>query len=230
MRRAIQPMRTTAIASLVLLAACLAPGISHAELIPMAVNPGARGYEQIAAKDGVTVYKHKTSDIIRLAADARIDAPPEVVGEALLDYRGQIGVIKRLSESRVLSRGKNSLRVYQRLNLPVIDDRDYTLVVRWRREREVLVIHFKTTTEGAPAERKGVVRVPYHEGSWQLRPVDGGRRTLARFMTTIDMGGLLPKWLARSGSGKEVPKVLASVNSMVERRLKPSGRVAWSSR
>ena len=153
-----------------------------------------------------------------------------MVGEALLDYRGQIGVIKRLTESRILAQGKGWLRVYQRLNLPVIDDRDYTLDVRWWREKEVLVIHFKTTSVGSPGEQKGAVRVPYHEGSWQLRPLDGGRATQARFMTTIDMGGLLPKWLARSGSGKEVPKVLASVNTMVERRLKPSGRVAWSSK
>lgn len=210
--------------------AVLLPAVASAQRIPMGIDPTTRGFEQIASKDGVTVYKHRTSDIIRLAADARVNAPPEVVGDALLDYRGQIGVIKRLTESRVLGQGKGWLRVYQRLNLPVIDDRDYTLDVRWWREKEVLVIHFKTTTSGAPAEQSGVVRVPYHEGSWQLRPLDGGRATQARFMTTIDMGGLLPKWLARSGSGKEVPKVLASVNTMVERRLRPSGRVAWSSK
>lgn len=224
-------MRARATAAITALAlALLAAGSARAQRIPIGLDPTTHGFEKIAVTNGVTVYKHKTSEIIRLAADARIGAPPEVVGDALLDYRGQIGVIKRLSESRVLAKGKDWMRVYQRLNLPVIDDRDYTLAVRWWREKEVLVIHFKTTTLGAPAEQKGVVRVSYHEGSWQLRPLEGGRATFARFTTTIDMGGLLPKWLARSGSGKEVPKVFASVNTMVERLMKPSGRVAWSSK
>ena len=63
------------------------------------------------------------------------------------------------------------------------------------------------------------------------RPLDGGRATLARFMVRIDLAGWLPKWMARSGSGKEVPELFKQVRTLADsHRSTNSRRIAWSSK
>jgi hypothetical protein len=195
----------------------MVPSVGWAERTPQTIPLSKAGFERIAFRKGVAVYKHKTSDIIRLGADARIDAPVSDVLKAVLDYPGQVGKIARLSESRVLRRGKSWLLVYQRLNLPVISDRDFTLFVRWGKRGEVTWVEYRTALRHGPPPRSGVVRVTRHEGSWQLKPARSGRSTRARFQVLIDMGGWLPRWLARSGSGKELPELFVAIRKMVFR-------------
>jgi len=214
----------------VAVAAVLAAAPAGAARVPMATPLSEAGYERIARSSGVSVYKHRDADVIQLGADARIDAPPDAVMRALLDYEGQVGVIGRLSEVKVLRRAKGQLTVYQRLNLPVIDDRDFTLDVRYGQAGETRWISYHALKRGGPPPRDGVVRVTDHSGSWQLRPVDGGRATLARFMVRIDLSGWLPKWMARSGSGKEVPELFKQVRVLADSHRSNDGRIAWSSK
>ena len=143
--------------------------------------------------------------------------------QALLDYRGQVGKIARLSESKVLSRSGNSLLVYQRLNLPVISDRDFNLKVSWWRDGDTTWVAYRAIKRGLPP-RDGVVRVSHHLGSWQLRPINNGRQTLVRFQVSIDLAGWLPRWMARSGSGKEVPELFVAIGDMIRRSTYRSER------
>lgn len=192
-------------------------GAARAERIPLRVPVESQGYERIAWREGVAVFKHRTSNVIKLAAEARFEASPERVERVLLDYRGQIGVIARLSESHIQARGANWLRVYQRLNLPVIDDRDFTLRVDWGKDGETRWITYRALPNAAPPPRDGVVRLLHHEGSWQLQPLDGGRATYTRFMVSMSMGGMVPMWMARSGSAKEMPALFTAVRTMLNR-------------
>ena len=194
--------------------------------IPLSVALASRGYKEIAFKKGVRVYKHKASKIIRLGADGIIAQPPAQVRAALLDYRNQIGVLERLSECRVLSRTKNNLWVYQRLNLPVISDRDFTLAVRWGGKQDSMWITYSAVRGLGPTPRKGVVRVKHHVGSWQLEASEGGRKTRARFQVSIDLAGWLPRWVARSGAGKELPQLFASIEKMAKRRRAQGAKTA----
>jgi hypothetical protein len=220
---------TTGWAVALLLIAATAP--ARAVGVPLSRSLTRSGYERIGRREGVTVYKHRDSDIIRLGADGRIDAPPDKVLRALLDYERQVGVIDRLSESRVIARRDGWLRVYQRLNLPVIDDRDFTLEVRWGRSNDLRWITYRALRRRGVPERDGVVRVTRHRGSWQLEPLDGGRATRVRFMVAIDLGGWLPKWMARAGSGKEVPDLFVSIRRLVKTPRSNNGRrLSWYSK
>jgi hypothetical protein len=212
---------TGIIAALPLLAA---PG-AYAEMWPQTVPLERVGYERIAARDGVIVYQHKTATIIRLGVDTVINAPPERVEQVLLDYRHQVGKIGRLSETRILKCSKQQLYVYQRLNLPVIDDRDYNLQVKWGQHGDVRWISYSAVPNGVAA-RKGIVRLSENDGSWQLRPIDGGRSTQLRFMVSMNMGGLLPRWLARSNCAREMPALIQQVRGMLR---EPERRIACSS-
>lgn len=192
------------------------PSAVRADLIPLTVPLVTKGFEKIATKEGIRVYKHRESEIIRLGAEGRLNAPVQKVMQALLDYRNQVGKIDRLSEARVLRRGKQWLLVYQRLNLPVISDRDFTLRVKWGKRDTIYWIRYWAVSNDGPGKRDGVVRVSNHHGSWQLKPIKGGQATQVRFQVTIDMGGWLPKWLAKSGSGKEVPQLFAALDKLAQ--------------
>ena len=204
-------IKTASIAAAVTM--LLASNTSAAALIPPSVPLPSRGYEWISKQRGVDVFKHRSKKIIKLGAEGRIAAPPASLLSVLLDYEGQRGRIERLTESRVLARGAGWLLVYQRLNLPVISDRDFVLRVTWGVKGRDPWIRYSAVDDVGPKPRAGVVRVTRHEGGWQLRrTADGG--TQVRFQTAIDLGGWLPMWLARSGAGKELPALFSSVRAM----------------
>lgn len=195
------------------LAVLMLPARATAKPIPLGVDLTQRGFEHIATKNGVKVYKHIKSPIIRLGADGVLQGPIDEVFKTLLDYEGQVGAIDRLSKSQVLLRTKRAMIVYQRLNLPVISDRDFTLRVWWGRTGKVRWIRYRAQPDGLGG-LDGAVHVKVHSGSWQLEALPGGK-TRARFEVLIDMGGWLPRWLAKSGSGKEVPKLFSSIDKLL---------------
>jgi len=139
-----------------------------AKQTPFASSLSARGFKAIAHRGTVTVYKHGSSSIIHIAAEGRLNAPPAEVRRVLLAYERQTRRIGRLSEARVIWRGAHRLLVYQRLNLPIVSDRDFTLAVSWGEKGDSRWIRYRAVS-GGPAQRSGVVRVSTHEGSWQLK-------------------------------------------------------------
>lgn len=209
-------MRTLGISTALAVSLATAGG-ARAEQTPLSMPLERAGFERIHWSDGVTVYSHKESKALHFAAEARFDAPPEQVQQAFVDYKSQAGHIGRLSEVRVLEHGPGSLLVYLRLNLPIISDRDYTLRVRWHERDDVRWISFRASRKG-PAPRKGVVRMTLNQGSWQLRPIRGGRATFARYQLKMDIAGWIPTWLVRRSAAKEIPQVFAQFARMLRSR------------
>jgi hypothetical protein len=189
-----------------------------AERTPLEKTLESQGFELVRETRGVKVYKHRTSKIIRVAAEGVLPAPPADVREVVLDYRAQEGKVDRVSESRILRRGYDWLAVYQHLNLPVISDRDFTLMVRWGREEGYQWVTYDSATWLGPPPRDGIVRVSDHSGSWQLKPVDNGRSTFVRFQARIDFAGSVPRWMLRSGAAKELPNLFANLCRLTDPR------------
>ncbi len=173
------------------------------------------GFEKIKENREISIFLHKSREVVHAAAETVIDAEPEKVLEKIIDYKGQQKFVDRISECRILDRGKNSLLVYMHLNLPIISDRDYTLFVTFDRMKNPLTVRYRTAEQFGPAERDGIVRVTKHEGSWQLTPLAGGKKTKIRFQVKIDMAGWLPKWLYRRGTAEEIPEVIESIRTLV---------------
>ena len=194
-----------------------------AELTPLDQTLESQGFELINETRGVKVYKHRTAKVIRLAAEGVLPAPVADVREIVTDYRAQQGKVDRVSESRVLRQGPGWLVVYQRLNLPIISDRDYTLVVRWGQHRGAQWVTFDAASAQGPPPRDGIVRVTEHNGSWQLKAVEGGRATFVRFQTRVDFSGSVPRWMVRGGAAKELPNVFVNLCRLtdVKHRSRP---------
>ncbi len=109
-----------------------------------------------------------------------------------------------MSESTVLRRDAHDLDVYQRLKLPIVADRDYTLHVSWREDPRGISVRFALANDRGPPEKSGVVRVPVHEGSWRLERTPDGH-TRAHYEVRMDMGGSLPAGMARHRAAMNVP-------------------------
>ena len=210
-------MKTAAIGLLVLVGAMLAPvpvlapGVAEAGKSPPMIKLPRAGFELIGHDRGINVYQNDGSDMIWVAAVGVIPAPVDKIEGALLDFEGQVGKIGRLSEAKVLSREKDGLYVYERLNLPVIDDRDFTAHVTNGTDGARHWITYGLANDRGPAPHDGVVRVPRQRGAWDLVAMPDGKSTLARYELRIDLGGSVPLWMVKSHAAEELPELFAEV-------------------
>jgi len=143
------------------------------ESLPQASAFTSSGYEQIVTTPEVMVYKYKGSSTIRLGAEAKIAVSPQVLHDALVDYEGQVGMIGNLAHVKVLQRGAGWQLAYERIRMPVVSDRDFTVMVTWGKDGRGHWLRYWNDERAGIPKQKGVVRVPYHRGSWQLAPADG---------------------------------------------------------
>lgn len=178
---------------------------------PAQIELPRQGFEQIAKTRGVVVYKNNSSDVIWIGAVGIIPAPPDKVFQALLEYDRQAGKIIRVSEATVLSRGQDSLFVYERLSLPIIDDRDFVLRVTHGQDLTRRWIRYQAVSDQGPGPRPGIVRVTRNTGAWELVPTQGGNATIARCEFRISLGGMLPLWMAKSRAGNEIPQLYSDI-------------------
>jgi hypothetical protein len=172
----------------------------------------------IGGHDGIQVYLRKSASVIDLAAVGDFEAPPVEVQAALLDYGAHARVNAHLAESRVLSRRPGDQFVYQRLKLPVISDRDFTLHVVWR-AGEARGLRFTIDGERGPAATSSAVRMTLLVGRWDLEPLAGGRATRAVYHVQLDFAGSVPRGMVRGGAAKDLPSVYLGMRRLiVERR------------
>lgn len=172
---------------------------------PAGALPG-EGFEPMGEAHGVKVYRRQQRAGVEIGAEGTLAGSPDRVLRVLTDYPAHQRWQKRLKEQRILARGDAFLDVYERLELPVLDDRDFTLHVTWGSEGEVRWLRFAAVVAGGPPPGDGAVRVAAHSGSWRLEPIDGGKRTHAVYRFHIDIAGSFPAWLASGQTMNEVPE------------------------
>jgi hypothetical protein len=187
-------------------------------LIPLVAAAQAPGFKHVGSHAGVEVYRQMRSPVIELVADGEIAAPPSQVRAVVLDYAHAHEVTDHVVESRVLQSGKRDVYVYQRLDLPIVADRDYTQHCWWGEKGPQLSVRCVVDNGHGPAPRPGVVRVPTLDGSWELTPIHDGMATHAVYHVRIDMAGSIPKWMVSGGAAKDLPKLFDGVRKQVQRR------------
>jgi len=173
-------------------------------LLQLITTLSSNGWLPVSTRNGIAVYRRDRSAALVFRAQGTVDAPPSAVEQVLLDFERHPQWASRLVESRILERGADWLTVYQRLSLPFIDDRDFTLRVQWGDDGDRKWLRFTTANDRGPDARKHTVRVAVNEGSWQLEPIDEGRGTFAVYEITLEMGGSFPVWMGRGRAIEEV--------------------------
>lgn len=213
--------RAVVLAPLLLALVASPAGAFETDLVPLAGAPAptsalaGEGFNFVGEVKGVKIYRREKRAGLEFAAEGTFPASPERVRKVLIDYPSHGKWQKHLKENRVLGRGDGFLDVYQRMGLPVIDDRDYTIHVTWGDDGGVLWTRFQTANEKGPAPVAGAVRMKDHSGSWRLEPEAGGKATHAIHRFHLDLAGSVPSWAAKGQAMNDIPEFFNGVGKQL---------------
>ena len=183
-------------------------------------EPGGEWAEDSTAK-GITIYSRSRegSAVKEFKGVGVIEAPARSVFAVLDDSEAYPSFMPYTSECRVLKREKDTVLAYQRLELPLVSDRDYTLRSKnqtWLGpEGPIYRIRWEPANDQGPAEKAGVLRVNVCEGGWLLEPNSNGT-TRATYSIYTDSGGALPPFVANNGSRIAIRKVFEAIRKQVK--------------
>jgi hypothetical protein len=156
------------------------------------------------------------SNVLEFRAACLVDAPPDAVFRAAMRRNTYKHTSKYLVEYRVIKTPQASVwYVYQRLSIPFLDDRDYTL--RYEAMHDSLegsssIIWTIANDKGPPPE-KGVVRIGVSRGAIAMIPEEQSARTRLIYTMYADPGGSVPGWLVNIGNQSTVPDLLRAIRN-----------------
>ena len=189
-------------------------------ILPLHAAENDSGWTVEANKDGVSVQsrKHEGSALKEFRGIGVIEAPPASVFAVLDDAEAYPSFMPYTSECRVLKRAKDFMIAYQRLDLPLVNDRDYTLRSEHSKSNgpggQTFRIHWVPANDLGPAAKAGVQRVTICEGGWLLEP-QGAGATKATYNIFTDSGGAVPSFIANNGSRIAIHKLFEAVRKKV---------------
>ena len=184
-------------------------------------NEAGGEWVQDSVSNGITIYSRarEGSALKEFKGVGVIEAPAASVFAVLDDSEAYPTFMPYTSETRVLKRDKDTVLAYQRLELPLVSDRDYTLRSKnqtWLGpEGTIYRIRWEPANDQGPAEKAGVLRVNVCEGGWLLEPNAAGG-TKATYSIYTDSGGALPPFVANNGSRIASRKVFDAIRKQVK--------------
>jgi len=146
-----------------------------------------------------------------------IAAPPATVEKVLSDVAAYRNFMPYVTEARIISQDGDKMVAYQRLNVPFVSNRDYTIQIEHgTMEGPNGTMSYRDTwqtdNEAGPPERHGAVRVKVNEGSWMLEPAgQGGDSTQATYQIYTDSGGVVPAFIANRASEMIIPRLFEAI-------------------
>lgn len=181
---------------------------------------GLGDWKDESTSKGVQIQSRKrgTTGVREFRAVGTIGAPPRAVLAVLNDAEAFPSFMPYVSESRLLKRDDDMTVCYQRLSLPLLADRDYTLRTRTkqlsRSNGPAFDLRWVPVNDLGPAPQEGVVRVTVCDGGWLLEPLDHAT-TRATYTIFTDGGGKLPAFLENKGSQIAIRKLFEAVRKQV---------------
>lgn len=185
-------------------------------------------WEEAAKDNGITIYSREIpgSDVREMKAIGTIDAKPHEVWKAIRDYPNYVKTMPYTVEAKVMGQedGDKVIYFYSRLDLPLVDNRDYLIKILdesdWKDGAGYLKVSWTKleVQKGDPRyvePKDGVVRTPLNDGYWKLEPRDNGNKTWATYYVHTDPGGSVPKWIANKANSTAVPNVFAAIRKVV---------------
>lgn len=196
------PGRAPGPAPLLALVVMCAPSSAHA----------APHVESSAREDGIR----------ELTAAGLIQAPPEVVFRVVCDVRLFRELVPYLSRLQVLDEDAAGALAYQRLQLPALAPRDFTVrhACATRRASDGSLVwtnRWRTDNDAGPPRAPGIVRLEVNEGSWTLVSRDGGAATYATYRLRVDPGGEVPQLLLHAALELQLPQLFRSLERVCQR-------------
>lgn len=178
-------------------------------------------WKQESSDKGVIIHSRVRagSELREFKAVGAFEATPATVFAILDDSAAYPSFMPYTSECRVLKREKDSVLAYQRLEVPLVSDRDFTLRslnAKWLGpDGAIYRIRWAPANDEGPGEQDGVARVNVCEGGWLLEP-NGAGGTRATYSIFTDSGGTLPSFITNNGSRIAIRKVFEAIRRRVK--------------
>jgi len=181
------------------------------------------GWSEAAKTDvagrALTVYSRARvgSEVREVMGKGSFEAPPWVIKNVIDDVGRYHEFMPYTAKSTVESTGDGFIVSYQRLAVPLADDRDYTIKIFDESQEDAagkVVWKNRWTTngvKGGPAPVDGVVRIAVNEGYWQLEDLDGGKHTKVTYYVYTSPGGAMPAFLVNAANTQAVPDLFKAV-------------------
>jgi len=176
----------------------------------------AQPWEKVAEDDGITVWSREVPDspVLEVKAQTVMKIDIERVWTVVSDVDHFAEFMPYVEEARVLAKeGDSAVVIYQRIDPPMVQQRDYALRVQFKRDTEkgIYTRRWQAAPERAPKARAGVLRLTNVSGSWNLERLDAGR-TRVTYTLLSDPGGAIPGWASNFANRRSLPELLRAVS------------------
>ena len=147
---------------------------------------------------------------------ARFAAPPARVHALVTDYGHFAEFIPDVAESRVLSQSGDRQWVFHHLHFAgPVADRAYVIEstdAASRPQEHYYRVDWALSSRDFPGINYTTwIRPRAFSGFWDLRPVENGLATEARYAVRSDPGGFIPDWLVVKMTDRYIQQVIAAV-------------------
>jgi len=170
-----------------------------------------------AGREGRIYHRAVTgSSLPEVMIVARFAAPPARVHSLVSDYGHFAEFIPDVVESRVLMQSGGRQWVFHHLHFAgPVADRAYVIEstdAASRPQEHYYRVDWTLSSREFPGiEGNPWIRPRAFSGFWELRPLENGHATEARYAVRSDPGGFIPDWLVVKMTDRYIEQVIAAV-------------------
>jgi hypothetical protein len=185
-------------------------------------SPENSDWVQLCQNDGLAIFcrSHSGSQIKELRAVGPIDAPNWVVKNVIDGVEDYPSFMPYTTTTKIIERGLHQVISYLRLDPPFVGARDVTVSVSSQAARHEdgtvsYQFHWEPVNSRGPTPTPGVIRINLDQGSWNLDPADGGKKTIATYTILTDGGGGLPAFVINFANRQGVENLFSAIRKQI---------------
>jgi hypothetical protein len=200
---------------------CLLGGLANLGA-SSAVNADSPDWVQLSKNDSLAIFarSHPGCPIKEIRAVGAIDAPNWVVKNVIDGVEDYPSFMPYTTATRIIERKLNQIISYFRLDPPFVGARDVTVSVFSQTQKHEdgttsYQLHWEPVNAKGPNPSPGVTRITLDQGSWNLDPADGGKKTIATYTILTDAGGGLPAFVINFANRQGVENLFSAVRKQI---------------
>ncbi|OGQ84851.1 MAG: hypothetical protein A2289_04465 [Deltaproteobacteria bacterium RIFOXYA12_FULL_58_15] len=174
----------------------------------------AQTWELVQDEDGIKVWTRevKGGSILEIKAQTVIELPAKRIWDVICDVQKYIEFMPYIQDLRIVGTHENGIYLYQRIDPPLVSERDYALkvVIEPDEGRGVYKRSWSPANDRAPEKNPDVVRVEINTGNWTITSMSPNSTKVVYYLYT-DPGGSLPAWMVNKANKTSVPSLLSAV-------------------
>jgi hypothetical protein len=173
-------------------------------------------------KEGIKVYTRKVDGykLKQVKAETVVQANIKVIKDLIADFDNHSKWVDNCAISKIVeTKSENECFFYNTYTTPwPAKDRDViTHIIIDQKSEDRVYINFDAAPDYME-EKEGYVRVPYSEGSWDLKKIDDNNTEIV-YKIHVDSGGSIPRWMINELILRSPFRTIRSLKNQVEPKI-----------